>query len=135
MSLSALRHVRSVRCLTSLSRAAQDFDHRPCSRTPELQFLTRLAPLNSVFNVVKVLPNDIYRAFTMAVDEASSGNPSDPVHHEKVAAESLHQVKLTIMRRGDGSSSNTALTIRASCRHASTFFVVLDSLSTMKNTT
>src|SRR5215472_18141778 len=98
MSLSALRHVRSVRCLTSLSRAPQDFDHRPCSRTPELQFIGRLTALDCMFNIIKVLPNNIDCPVTMPVDEASSGNPGNTVHGIRVAAMSLRQVKLTIMR-------------------------------------
>jgi hypothetical protein len=88
--------MRSVRCLTSLSRAPQDFDHCPCSRAPELQFVLRLTALNSVFNIIKVLPNDINCAVTMPVNEASSGDPGDPVHGERVGAESLRQVKLTM---------------------------------------
>jgi hypothetical protein len=98
MLLSALRHARSVRHLTSLSRAAQDFDYCPCSRTPELQFIGRLAALNSVFNIVKLLPNDLDRAVPMSVNEASSGDPCDPVHGVRIGAESLRRVKLTITR-------------------------------------
>ena len=98
MSLSALHHARSVRCLTSLSRAPQDFDHGSCSRAPELQFVSRLTALNSVFNIIKVLPNNIDCSVMMPVDEASSGDPGNPVHGERVGAESLRQVKLTIIR-------------------------------------
>jgi hypothetical protein len=89
--------MRLVRCLTGLPRAPQDFDHCPCSRAPECQFVGRLTALNSVFDIIKVLPNNVDCPVTMPVDEASSGNPGDPVHDEKVRAESLRQVKLTIM--------------------------------------
>ena len=88
----------SVRYFANLSRAPQDFDHRPCSRTPELEFVGWLTTLNSVFNIVKMLPNHIERAIAMSVDEASSGDPGNPVHGQRVGAESLRQVKLTIMR-------------------------------------
>jgi hypothetical protein len=114
-----------VRCLTSLSRAPQDFDHCPCSRAPELQFIGRLTALNSVFNIIKVLPNHVNRPVTMPVDQASSGNPGNPMHDEKVRAESLRQVKLTM----------TYAFSSPACRYASTFIVVLGSRSTMKNTT
>ena len=97
MSLSAHPHMHSVRYLTSLSRAPQDFNHCPCSRAPELQFIRRLAALNSVFNIAKVLPNNIERAVPMSVNEARSGDPGNPVHGLRVGAESLRQVKLTTM--------------------------------------
>jgi hypothetical protein len=98
ISLSALRHARSVRYLTGLSRAPQDFDHRPCGRAPEPQLLTRLTALNSVFNIVKLLPNNVDGAFAMPINEASSGDPCDPVHGARIGAESLRRVKLTITR-------------------------------------
>jgi hypothetical protein len=88
----------SVRCLTSLSRTPQDFDYCPCSRTPELQFVGRLTALNSVLNIIKVLPNNIDCPVTMPVDQASSSDPRNSVHGARVAAMSLRQVKLTIMR-------------------------------------
>jgi hypothetical protein len=50
-----------------------------------------------VFNIVKMLPNHIERAISISVDEASGGNPGNPVHGERLGAESLRQVKLTIM--------------------------------------
>jgi hypothetical protein len=95
MSLSALRHPRLVRGLTSFRRTPEDFDHRPCSRAPELEFVSRLAISHSDFNIIEMLPNHVHRAITMSIDQASSGNPGDPVHDEKVRAESLRQVKLT----------------------------------------
>jgi hypothetical protein len=95
----------SVRYFANLSRAPQDFDHRPCSRTPELEFVGWLTTLNSVFNIVKMLPNHIERAIAMSVDEASSGDPGNPVHGQRVGAESLRQVKLTITAREDTSSA------------------------------
>jgi hypothetical protein len=85
----------SVRYLTSLSRAPQDLEYCPCSRTPELQFVGRLTALNSMFNIVKVSPNNVDCPVTMPVDQASSGNPGDPVHRERIGVESLRQVKLT----------------------------------------
>ncbi len=84
-----------MRCLTNLSRAPQDLDYRPCSRAPELKFFCRLTTLNSVFNILKVLSNNVDRPVTMPVNEASRGNPGDPVHRERIGAESLRQVKLT----------------------------------------
>jgi hypothetical protein len=72
--------VRLMRCLTGLPSAPQDFDHCPCSRAPELQLVGRFTALNSVFNIIEVLPNNIDSPVTMPVDEASSGNPCDPVH-------------------------------------------------------
>jgi hypothetical protein len=98
--------MRSVRCLTSLSRAPQDFDYCPCGRAPELQFVFRLTAPNSVFNIIKVLPNHIHRPVTMSVDDASSGDPGDPVHEERIGAESLRQVNLTIMHEEVGSQGD-----------------------------
>jgi hypothetical protein len=103
-----VHRARSVRCLTSLSRAPQDFDHCPCRRAPELQFVGRLTALNSVFNIIKVLPNNVNRPVTMPVDQASSGDPGDPVHDEKVRAESLRQVKLTMMHSEHRESRSSA---------------------------
>jgi hypothetical protein len=97
--LSVLRHMRSVRCLTNLSRASQDFDYCPCSRAPELQLVGRLPALNSVFNITKVLPNNIDCPVTMTVDQASSGDPGNTVHGVRIGAESLREVKLTINRK------------------------------------
>jgi hypothetical protein len=122
----------SVRCLTSLSRTPQDFDYCPCGRTPELQFVGRLTALNSVLNIIKVLPNNIDCPVTVPVDEASSGDPGNTVHGIRVGAESLRQVKLTIMHtRSSPHCSNLAL---IGALYASTFFDVLGSRSTMKNT-
>src|SRR5690349_20279233 len=84
----------SVRCLTSLSRTPQDFDYCPCGRTPELQFVGRLTALNSVLNIIKVLPNNIDCPVTVPVDEASSGDPGNTVHGVRIGAESLRQVKI-----------------------------------------
>lgn len=84
-----LRHMRLVRCLTGLPRAPQDFDHCPCSRTPERQFVGWFTALNSLFNIIKVLASNLDCPVTMPVDEASCGNPGDTVHTEKVRAEPL----------------------------------------------
>jgi hypothetical protein len=94
-----------VRGLTGLSRTPQDFDYCPCSRTPELQFVGRLTALNSVLNIIKVLPNSIDCPVTVPVDEASSGDPGNTVHGVRIGAESLRQVKLTIMHGEDRGSA------------------------------
>lgn len=93
-----------MRCLTSLSRAPQDFDYCPRSRAPELKFVGRLTALNSVFNIIKVLPNNVDRPVTMSVDEASRGDPGDPVHRERIGVESLRQVKLTTSATPDSDT-------------------------------
>jgi hypothetical protein len=82
----------SVCYFANLSRAPQDFDHCPCSRTPELQFVGRLTALNSLLNIIKVLPNNVDRPVTVPVDEASSGDPGNTVHGVRIGAESLRQV-------------------------------------------
>jgi hypothetical protein len=97
----------SVRCLTSLSRTPQDFDYCPCGRTPELQFVGRLTALNSVLNIIKVLPNNIDCPVTVPVDEASSGDPRYAMHGLRVRAEPLRQVKLSMYVNGARQTAET----------------------------
>jgi hypothetical protein len=96
MSLSALRHARSVRYLTNVSRCSEDFDHGSRDLAPVLQLGPRCAVLAVLVQLVESRPNDLDRVVAVPVDEASSGDPGDPVHGAKVGAESLRQVKLAM---------------------------------------
>jgi hypothetical protein len=87
----------SGRHLTNLSRRSQDFDQRPTSGTPEVQLITRSTARKIVFQLVEALLNDFDRAIAMPVDDPNGGDPGETVHGERLGAESLRQVKLTIM--------------------------------------
>ena len=94
ISLSALRHARLVRYLTSLSRRSEDFDQRSRDLTPVLQLSTRSSTNALLLQLVESCLNDLDRVIAVPVNKTSSGNPGDPMHDEKVRAESLRQVKL-----------------------------------------
>ena len=96
MSLSAQPHTRSVRYLTNLSRCSEDFNRRSRDLTPVLQLHTRSSTSAFLLKFVESCLNDLDRIVAVPVDEASSGDPGDPVHGGKVGAESLRQVKLAV---------------------------------------
>jgi hypothetical protein len=96
MSFSALRHARSVRYLTNLARCSQDFNHSSRDLAPVLQLRARSSTSALLLQLVEPCLNDLDRVVAVPVDEASSGDPGDPVHGAKVGAESLRQVKLAM---------------------------------------